>query len=164
MKPIHTIAALFALSILAQSCVKETQEMAEEVGLAPATCGTDGARLQATVGGASYCATAQVIATGGNGSVLVSGLDLTGGALVVQFDDLAVGTHAITAAENGVMYMSMGSTYVVGPDQTGSITITEHNADTHRLKATFEATVMNTASGLLKSVSGNVDVIYTLQE
>ena len=133
MKPIHTIAALFALSILAQSCVKETQEMAEEVGLAPATCGTDGARLQATVSGASYCATAQVIATGDNGSALVSGLDLTGNAIVLQFDDLAVGAHAITAGENGVMYMSMGSTYVVGPDQSGTLTVTEHNGDTRRL-------------------------------
>lgn len=164
MHPIRTIAALFALSILAQGCVKETQEMAQEVGLLPSSCGTDGARLQATVDGSSYCATAQVIATGGNGSAMVSGLDLTGSAIVLQFDDLAVGTHAITAAENGVMYMSMGSTYVVGPDQTGSLTITEHNPDTHRLKATFEATVMNTASGLLKNVSGSVDVIYTLQE
>ena len=154
------VAVTFALA----GCAKETQELAQEVGLLPSTCGSDGARLQATVDGSSYCANAQVIATGGDGSAFVTGFDLTGSSIILQFDTLGVGTHAITEAANAVVYMQAGASFVVGPDQGGTLTITEHNPDTHRLKATFQTSLFNAMNGQTRTVEGNVDVIYTEQQ
>ncbi len=155
------ILAFVAVTFALAGCAKETQELAQEVGLLPSTCGSDGARLQATVDGSSYCANAQVIATGGDGSAFVTGFDYTGSSIILQFDTLGVGTHAITEAANAVVYMQAGASFVVGPDQTGTLTITEHNSDTRRLKATFQTTLLNALNGQTKTVQGNVDVIYT---
>ena len=114
-------ALLFVIALPFQSCVKDTAEIAQEVGLLPAGCGSDGARLQATVGGSSYCATAQLLAVGGEGSVMLTGVDLSGNTLILQLDTLGVGTHAITEASNSMLYMQTGSSFVSGPDSEGTL-------------------------------------------
>jgi hypothetical protein len=160
MKHAQRIPLFLAIALVLASCAKD--ELAREVGLVPATCGTDGARLSATVNGSSYCASAQLVATGDSTTVIVTGVDLSGSTLVLQFDTLAVGTHVVTEAANGLLYMHNGTGFVVGPGQTGTLQITAHDASAHRLKAHFEAVLFNEASGTTRSVEGEVDVTYTV--
>jgi hypothetical protein len=155
-------ALLFVIALPFQSCVKDTAEIAQEVGLLPAGCGSDGARLQATVGGSSYCATAQLLAVGGEGSVMLTGVDLSGNTLILQLDTLGVGTHAITEASNSMVYMQAGSSFVTGPDSEGTLIIEQHNASTRRLKGTFAAPVFNELSGETRQAEGQFDVTYTI--
>ncbi len=146
------------------SCQKDTTEVARDLGVLPSTCGQDGARMQATIDGASYCGNAQLIATGDEGTVIITGIDLTGNTLIVQVDSLAVGEQDITEATNGVMYMHNGSPYVVMPGETGTLTITQVDTTAHVLKANFSVTLRNDMNGISHGVVGSLDVVYTVGE
>lgn len=150
------------VSLPFQSCVKDTAEVAQEVGLLPAGCGSEGARLQATVGGTSYCATAQLLAVGGEGSVILTGVDLSGSTLILQLDTLGVGMHAITEANNSMLYMQTGTSFVSGPDSDGTLVIEQHDASTRRLKGTFSTPLLNDVHGETRQAEGQFDVTYTI--
>lgn len=149
------------LCLLATSCAKETTELAQEVGIIPAGCGSNGARMQATIDGASYCASAHVQAVGSDDAVVVTGVDLAGNSLILQADTLGIGDHLISEAENGLLYMHLGTAYVVGPQQSGTLTITHHDPATRTLRASFNASVFNEASGATRAVQGDLDVVYS---
>jgi hypothetical protein len=136
-------------------------DLAQDLGILPNTCGSDGSRVQASVDGDSYCANAQIIATGDGTSVIVTGVDLTGGTLVLQLDTLAVGDHAMTEASNGVLYMHVGTSYTIPPGGQGTVSVVVHDVQTRRLKATFSTPVFNELNGLTKQVQGEVDVTYS---
>lgn len=157
---IPTLIALSAIVLLG-SCLKDTEELAQDTGLLPSTCGSTGARLQATVGGSTYCANGQLIATGDGSSVLITGLSLSGTTLIVQVDSLVAGTQAITEASNGVLYMENGNTYVVHPNEPGSLIISEADTAARILKATFNANLRNEMSGVSRNVQGEVDVVWS---
>lgn len=149
------------LSLLITSCAKDTTELAQDVGVIPAGCGTNGARMQATVDGASYCASAHVHAVGTDDAVVVTGVDLAGNSLILQADTLGIGDHLITEAQNGLLYMHLGTAYIVGPQQTGTLSITHHDPATRTLKAAFNASLFNEASGATRTVQGEIDVVYS---
>jgi len=151
----------FLLCLLATSCAKDAAELAQDVGVIPAGCGANGARMQATIDGASYCASAHVHAIGTDDAVVVTGVDLAGNTLVLQADTLGVGDHLISEAQNGLLYMHMGTAYVVGPQQTGTLSITQHDPAARALKASFNASVYNEASGATRAVQGDIDVVYS---
>ena len=155
-------ALLFLVSLPFQSCMKDTAEVAQEVGLLPAGCGSDGARLQATVGGNSYCANAQIIAVGGEGSAVLTGIDLSGNTFILQMDTLGVGTHAVTEASNSMVYVQTGASFVSGPDSEGTLNIQHHDAATRRLKGTFSAPLFNELTGETRQAEGQFDVTYTI--
>ncbi|MBK9175128.1 MAG: hypothetical protein IPM46_02090 [Flavobacteriales bacterium] len=155
-----TLAALSAI-ILLGSCLKDTEELAQDTGLLPSSCGSTGARLQATVGGSSYCANGQLIATGDGSSVLITGISLAGTTLIVQVDSLGTGIQAITEASNGLLYMENGNTYVVQPSEPGVLTITEADTTARILKASFSANLRNEMSGISRSVQGELDVVWS---
>jgi hypothetical protein len=151
-----TIALLISLALTGclTACVKDTEDLAQDLGVIPNGCGSDGARFQATVDGNSYCASAQVIATGEGFSVTVTGVDLTGNTLVLQ---------EMTEASNGLLYMESGTTYVMLPGNTGTLTITEADTTAHILKATFDAILHNDASGDARHLAASLDVVYTVE-
>lgn len=153
--------AFLVVSLSMVSCAKDAQDVAQDLGLLPAGCGSDGARLQATVGGTAYCAGAQVIATGDGSSTIVTGIDLGGSTLVLQLDTLATGEHIINEANNSVLYMQAGSTYTVAPNVQGTLNILLHDAPNRRLTATFQVPVWNALNGVTKDVEGEVDVTYS---
>jgi hypothetical protein len=155
-----TSIILLALSLV--SCAKDSVDVAQDLGLLPNTCGSDGARMQASVDGDSYCANAQIIATGDGAAVIVTGVALSGGTLVLQLDTLAIGDHAMTEAANGVLYMQHGTSYTIAPGASGTLSILIHDAQTRRLKATFSAPVFNELNGLTKQLQGEVDVTYSI--
>lgn len=157
--PIIAIGILFLTS-----CEKDTEERAQDAGILPTTCGSDGARLQATVDGSSYCGSAQLIAMGEDSTVIVTGIDLTGNTLVVQADELVVGEQVVTDASNGVMYMQGNTPYVVMPNDPGTLTITQADTTAHVLKASFNVPLHNEMSGGTRAVQGTLDVVYTVEE
>ena len=161
-----TLALLISTVLLGclAACVKDTEDLAQDLGVLPNGCGTDGARFQATVNGDSYCASAQVIATGEGFSVTVTGVDLTGNTLILQADSIAVGQQEMTEAGNGLLYMESGTTYVMLPGNTGTLTITEADTTAHILKATFDAILHNDASGDARHLAASLDVVYTVEQ
>lgn len=158
------IALLVTVLALLTSCMKDSDRLPQQAGSLPATCGSAGARLQATVNGGSYCASGQVTAVGDGHSVVVTGLSLSGATLIVQVDSLALGTQAITEASNDLLFMENGNTYVMLPGQTGSITITAVDTTARVLKASFSATLGNEMSGVNRAIQGDLDVIWTHAE
>ena len=154
---IATIATLTA-------CAKAGKEVAEELGIVPSSCGSDGARVQATIDGDSFCADGHIMAVSDGTSANISGIGLLGSTITVQLDTLAEGTYVINEAENAVLFMALGTPYVSMADQPGTLTISSHSATDHRLKAAFEATVRNEMSGNTKVVVGTVDVAYSITE
>ena len=156
--PLLAIALLTAGLV---SCAKDTEDLAQSAGILPSTCGSDGARVQATVDGNSYCGNAQVLATGDEGSVMVTGIDLLGNTLVIQLDSLALGQQAITDATNGLLYMASGTPYVVEPGNPGTLTITQVDTSARTVKADFDAMLRNEMSGNARHVVGSLDVVYT---
>lgn len=146
------------------ACTKEEADLAQSTGILPATCGTAGARLQATVDGASFCATAQLIAMGDESSVMVTGVDVTGNTILLQVDTLATGVFSISALENAMVYMHTGTNFAVDPAHPGSLTITHYNADEHTIKAAFAVTLLNELDGATRTLDGDFDVTYTVGE
>ncbi len=155
--PVLGLVAALALT----ACMKDAEDVAQDSGVLPSTCGSPGNRLQATVDGGSYCANGQVVATGDGASVVVTGVSLLGTTLILQIDSLSIGTQAITEASNGLLYLENGTSYVVMPTEAGSITITEADTSARTLKAHFNATLRNEMSGAARQVQGQVDVAWT---
>lgn len=155
-------AAVLALLFVFASCAKETEDIAQETGILPNTCGSNGARIQAIIDGTTYCSNAQVLATGDEGTVIATGVDLLGNTLIVQADSLAIGVQPITDANNGLLYMQSGTPYVVMAGDPGTLTITAVDTIAHVLQASFSANLHNEMSGATRNVQGNVDVVYTV--
>ncbi len=151
------------LTALSTGCAKDAAEVAQEVGLLPSTCGTDGARLQADVGGGAFCARAQVVAMGDGASVMISGFDLSGTSLVVQVDMPDVGSHPINPSSNAILYTQAGAVFGVGTDTAGELVVELHDASARRIKGTFDAGLMNVQNGEVRSLRGSFDVTYTIQ-
>lgn len=148
-----------ALSLV--SCAKEAQDVAQDLGLLPSGCGSDGARFQATIGETSYCAGAQILATGNATSALVTGVDLAGNTLVLQLDSLAMGEQVMTEASNNLLYMQTGVTFTIAPEVQGTLNITHLDTQARTLKATFQVPVFNVLNGATEQVEGEVDVTYS---
>lgn len=161
----HANLLLFCVCIATLSaCVKAGKEVAEELGIIPSGCGADGARVQATVDGASFCADGQIVAVSDGTSANVSGIGLLGNTLTMQLDTLAPGTYAISEAENAILYLATGTPYVSMGDSAGALTIIAHDETAHTLKASFEATLRNEMSGAAKPVYASVEVTYTVAD
>jgi hypothetical protein len=160
---IGTSIGLLLLVISFSACGKEALDVAQDVGILPSGCGSDGARLQASVDGEDYCASAQVLAIGDGTSVMITGLDLLGNTLVLQLDTLGVGEHAMTEAANGVLYMESGNSYTVAPDVSGVLSISSHDPATRTLKASFAVPVYNALNGVTKQLQGNLEVGYSTE-
>jgi len=160
MNLILLIATIATLS----ACAKAGKEVAEELGIVPSSCGSDGARMQATVDGATFCADGHIMAVSDHTSANISGIGLLGNTITLQVDTLAEGTYVIDEAENAVLFMALGTPYVSMADQPGTLSISSHNATDRRLKASFEATVRNEMNGTTKPISGTVDVTYSVTE
>ena len=157
-----SFCAMSALLLLT-GCAKESLDVAQDVGLLPSTCGSDGARLQVTTGDGVFCASAQILAVGDESSVTISGFDLTGTSIVLQVDSLAAGRQPMTEAQNGLLYMRSGVSYTNGPATQGTLTIESHDAATRRLKGSFQSEVINVQNGTEQNVQGQFDVTYTIE-
>ncbi|HRF82017.1 MAG TPA: hypothetical protein PL070_18225 [Flavobacteriales bacterium] len=157
MRHINLIITATVIVSLA-ACVKAGKEVAEEIGLVPSTCGSDGARVQAEVDGSGFCADASIMAVTDGSSASITGVGLLGNTFSLQLDTLGLGTHTISAASNALMFMSTGTPYVVVGDSAGWVRIEQYETSSRRLKAQFNARVRNEMNGQEKSIIGSVDV------
>jgi hypothetical protein len=138
-----------------------TEELADVI-VPGDTCGSDGARVQATVAGNDWCANASVLGVGDGSSVTITGINLLGGTLVLQLDSLATGVQPINEVSNGVMYMNASLPYTPLNSDPGVLTIATLDTTAHRVKGSFEVT-LHAAGGGSKAMNGAFDVQYTQQ-
>jgi hypothetical protein len=158
------IVAIAGIALCITGCMKDTEELAQDTGVLPSSCGTQGARLQAVVNGSSYCANGQIVATGNGESAMITGVSLLGTTLVVQVDSLGLGTQPITEATNGMLYMENGTSYVVMPPDAGVLNIMHLDTAARTLKASFSAMLRNEMSGNSRTVEGTMDILWTTSE
>ncbi|MBL7945150.1 MAG: hypothetical protein JNN32_03735 [Flavobacteriales bacterium] len=161
----HTNLLILIVSIATLSaCAKAGKEVAEELGLAPASCGTDGARVEVDFDGSSFCADGSIVAVSDGTSASITGIGLLGNTFSAQVDSIALGQHTVSEASNALLFMSTGTPYVSVGDSAGWLAIDEHDAANRRLKVRFQAVVFNEMNGQTKPISGSVDVTYTTAE
>lgn len=155
---------LLVASFTLFACAKAGKEVAEELGIVPSTCGTDGARVQATVGSDAFCADGQIVAVGDGNTALVTGIGLLGNTLSIQLDTLVAGSYPINDASNAVLFFSVGTTYTSTSSEPGTLVISAHDPATRRLKATVNVHVRNEMNGQSKAVEASLDVTYTTSD
>lgn len=160
MKQKPIVLALI-LGLTFTGCAKE---VAEELGIIPTIpCGTDGARMQATINGADWCADATLIAMGTSDELLLNGISLGGSTISLQLDSMTVGDHPLDEFHNSVLLMHLGTTLVSKDSDPGIITVIDHDTAARRLKAVFTVRVYSDLTGSSRELNGNLDVTYSQQ-
>jgi hypothetical protein len=161
MKPFRSSFALVASALIVLcACQKEEDPIDAVTGDA---CGQEGARVQATVGGSSFCANASVIAQSNGSTLMITGVSLTDGSLMLSIDSMAVGTQPITEASNGALYTGIGGSYTVAQNDSGTVTISTLDAGAHRAKGTCSVPLRLNGEGELKQLEASFDVTWTIQ-
>ena len=149
------------LMLIAALAACKPEELADVI-VPGDSCGSDGARVQASVAGSDWCANASVIGVGDGSSVTITGINLLGGTLIIQLDSLATGPQAINEATNAMMYMNLSLPYTPRNTDPGVLTIAELDTASHRVKGSFEVMLHADGAGS-KAVNGAFDVQYTQQ-
>ncbi|MCB0764551.1 MAG: hypothetical protein R2815_13035 [Flavobacteriales bacterium] len=157
---LQNTVTMLALVITIFGCTKEEELLPDLLDPGAGECGSEGARLQADVQGSAFCASAQLIAMGGSGSLMVTGIDALGTTLILQFDSLAIGQQVIGETENSLLYMHLGSSYVP-TGEAGVLEITALDTVSRNIKAHFTATLMNEGNGSTRTVDGSLEVGWT---
>lgn len=142
-------------SVLLIACAKEdpVQDL-----ILPDTCGSNGARMEATVGGNDWCANAHVQGMGSDGTAILTGVSLSGGTMVLEVDTLSTGVRPISEATNSVLYTSMEGSYTVPADGHGTLTLTDYDPTSGRLKGTASVGLRLNGDGVAKQVELSFDV------
>lgn len=151
----------FALATLFSACAMEENPVVQTI---TPGCGTDGNRMEADLGGASFCAEGNLTAIAGEGGLIINGLALNGVSLTLQVDSLFVGQHESNEASNNMLLMEQGQSYTVAPGAEGTITVDSHDAVTNSVRGSFAAGLLNAESGVQRSVGGTFEVTYTNQQ
>jgi hypothetical protein len=158
MKQLHLLAALTLLLVTA--CNKDDDDPTTPTP-APVVCGIDGARLQATFDGSSFCANASLFASEAGGLMTINGITQQGATLTLELDSLSVGTHAMTETTNTILYTpQLALAYAATDGAPASVTITEHNVSTRRIRGNFSGPLYSPIGGAPKSISGSFDLVY----
>jgi hypothetical protein len=150
---------LAACLVLMSSCKKEDDPAPTPP---PAVvCGMDGARLQATFDGASWCANLTLFADGVPGTITISGMTQMGSTLTLELEDTDVGTHPVSEDSNTILFTtSMAAGYLSSNNDPGTVTITSHNTATRRIQGSFSANLYEELGGTSKPITGQFDVQY----
>jgi hypothetical protein len=155
-----SFVSITAAVVVLSACQKEDDPLS---AVTNDTCGQDGARMEATIGGGSFCANASLIAQANDGTLMITGVSLTEGSLVISIDSMAVGTQALTEASNGALYTSIGGSYTVAQNDPGTITISFLDAAAHRAKGTCSVPLHLNGEGQVKQLEATFDVTWTEQ-
>ena len=84
-----------------------------------------------------------VIGVGDGSSITITGINLTGGTLIMQLDSLATGPQAITEADNAIMYMNLGLPYTPLTTDPGTLTIATLDTVARKVTGSFEVTLQD---------------------
>lgn len=154
------LAGISAMLLLA-SCAKE-EDVPQPTGSGTPACGLNGLRLEATFDGSAFCANASLFAAEGAGVITINGIDQQGRTLTLELDSLTVGSHAINAATNVLLFTTqLGLPYASSDATPGTLTITAHDTAARRLTGSFAAQLGSDGlPGPPKSIQGEFDVTY----
>lgn len=153
--------SLLAISVLLTLAACKPEEIVDVV-THNSSCGSDGARVQASVAGNDWCANASVVGVGDGSSVTITGINALGGTLVIQLDSLATGAQVINEATNAMLFMNLSLPYTPRNSDPGVLTIAQLDTAGHRVKGSFEVN-LHTDGGGSKALSGAFDVHYAQQ-
>ncbi|MBX2979651.1 MAG: hypothetical protein KF905_10175 [Flavobacteriales bacterium] len=127
---------------------------------APAVCGIDGARLEATFDGGAFCANASLFASQAV-SMTINGISQQGATLTLELDSVSVGTHAISEITNSILFTTQLAMAYQSTDATpGTLTITSHDTAAKRIRGSFSATLSNQIGLPSAAIAGNFDLYY----
>jgi hypothetical protein len=147
-----TLSAIVLLS----SCKKDEEEET------PIICGLPNGTLKWKENGVEKCANVSLFADY-TIDMTVSGISAQGPTFTLELDSLNVGTYALTADYNYMLYTDgLALAWEATNEQPGSITITSHNESTNRLEATFQINLVSPISGATKQITdGQLSITYT---
>lgn len=158
-KLLATMVVGFGLALA--GCQKDEPTPPIAPGPAPASCGIDGARLQATFDGAAFCANVSLFASDAAGTITISGMSTQGSTLTLEIDSMSVGTHAITENTNAMLHTTtLAMSYTAMDALPGTLTIESHDLVLKRIKGTFSASLQGAFGGPPKTIIGSFDVFY----
>lgn len=153
-------ASLALACILFASCGKDKDDIPTPLGGGSTECGTSGARLQATFDGASWCANASLFAALAD-ILTVNGITSMGSTLTMELDSLGVGTYAMSAESNRLLFTTnLGLAYNTTDEQPATLNITSHNVATRRVQGNFSGNLSAVLGGADKAISGSFDLFY----
>lgn len=145
-----------ALLLLSTACQKD--DIVEAVTGERPACGTDGARVSATIDGSDWCADALVHAVMEDSSAMVSAVNLNSSSLSFSIDRTEVGTTPIVGDANGVIYLEGGVTYIVPEGVVGQLQITTCNVTAGRLCGTLDVELHSVVGDQQRNVHIAFDV------
>jgi hypothetical protein len=91
----------------------------------------------------------------------INGITQQGATLTLELDSLSVGTHAMTETNNTILYTTqLALAYAATDGAPASVTITEHNVSTRRIRGNFSGPLYSPIGGAPKSISGSFDLFY----
>lgn len=153
-------ACLATALVLVVSCGKEKQDLPTALGGGSTECGTSGARLQATFDGASWCANASLFAAFAD-ILTVNGITTMGSTLTMELDSLGVGTYAMSAESNRLLFTTnLGLAYNSSDAEPATLNITSHDAATRRIQGNFSGNLSPVLGGGDKAIAGSFDLFY----
>lgn len=154
-----TLAYALPLAVLIlNACVKE-----DPVDVLTPGCGSDGARVEATIGNSDWCANTSVMAHGSDGSAIITGVSLTGGTLIMEVDSIGIGQQPITEGSNAVLYTALEGSFTVPSMAHGTLDITNYDPTSGRLSGTVDVGLRLNGEGPSKQVAASFDVTITGQ-
>ena len=128
----------------------------------PVVCSLPNGTIKWKDNGVEYCANGVILAD--QGIILtVYGLSGLGQSMTLEMDSVSVGTHALTADYNYLLYTdALAIAYEATNEQPGTMTITGHNETTNRIEGTFQINAVNPLNGVSKQITdGQFSVTYT---
>lgn len=158
--PYFGIRTLFA-SLLLVSVAGCAKQVAEDLGVIPLVCGTDGARLQAAVNGEAWCADGNITAMADSNDLMLMGVSLSGSTLAFQLHHMVPGVHPLDGNTNTVLLSGLGAYHLSQDGDPGTLMVTIHDTVDHRLKAEFDVHLYSAQGAGSKHLTGSFDVQYT---
>ena len=157
---------LIALCILALcsgvlliACQKE-ETLAAITGQ-PTTCGHDGARIHASIGGSDWCASTSVIATASDATLSATGISLIGGTLTFSIDSMHIGTQSVTDGANSALFVDLSGNYTISPGDPGQLVITAYDDAAHHVEGTMNVRLHLNGDGATKQVDADFNLNYS---
>ena len=153
----RTTPLLFLSFALLAACTKKDDIVEAITGERPA-CGSDGARVEARINDATWCADATVQALTNEGTVLVTAIGLNTSTLVFSIDEVAVDTFNIQGSANSVLYMDQGITYNVAEGTVGRLVVSSFDPASRRIKGSIDVHLTRESLSGTRRVQAEFDV------
>lgn len=153
-------ALLFlAVALLAFSCKKKDDD-APSPTPAPA-CGISGMRLQGTIGSDAFCANTTLFAD--LAIVLTAnGIMSNGSTLTLELDSVGVGSHAMRAEVNSILYTDpLGLAWKSIDGGSTTLTISSHDTGGNRIQGSISGSLYAPIGGAARAISASFDLTYT---